>query len=102
MNAPAEANTPAQREKVYRVALGTVVSDKRDKTCTVAVQYQTRHPKYGKFLQRKAKFHVHDPQNKGKVGDRVQITPCRPISKTKAWRLVNVVKSAPEPSKSGA
>lgn len=88
-----------QREKVRRLELGTVVSDKRDKTRTVAVTYQARHPKYGKYLQRQAKYHVHDAQNQSKVGDRVQIAPCRPISKTKAWRLVRVVESAPEPAR---
>lgn len=85
--------------KVRRLVLGTVISDKRDKTRTVAVQYQMRHSKYGKYLQRQAKYHVHDPNNQSKTGDRVQIAPCRPISKNKAWRLVRVVESAPEPTK---
>lgn len=85
-----------ERKKVLRIEYGTVVSDKRDKTRTVAVAYQQRHGKYGKYLQRQAKYHVHDSQNQSKVGDRVQITPCRPMSKTKAWRLVRVVESAPQ------
>lgn len=94
MSETADPSQSGQRDKVRRVALGTVVSDKRDKTLTVTVQYQTRHAKYGKYLQRQAKFHVHDPKNRAKVGDQVQIAPCRPISKTKAWRLVSVVESA--------
>ncbi|GAB4194090.1 MAG: hypothetical protein Kow00105_08260 [Phycisphaeraceae bacterium] len=77
--------------------IGVVVSDKRDKTCTVAVDYQQRHPKYGKYLHRKVKFHVHDPQNQANNGDRVEIASCRPISKTKSWRLVRVVEKAPAP-----
>ena len=77
--------------------IGVVVSDKRDKTCTVAVDYQQRHRKYGKYLHRQAKFHVHDPENQCHDGDRVEITGCRPISKTKAWRLVRIVEKAPAP-----
>ena len=82
--------------KIARVQIGTVVSDKRDKTRTVAVDYQQKHPKYGKYLHRQAKFHVHDANNASKAGDRVEIAPCRPISKTKALRLVRVVEAAPE------
>ena len=77
--------------------IGIVVSDKRDKTCTVAVDYQQKHRKYGKYLHRQAKFHVHDPENLGGEGDRVEIVGCRPISKTKTWRLVKVVEKAPAP-----
>jgi len=77
--------------------IGTIVSDKRDKSVTVAVDFQQRHSKYGKYLHRQQKFHVHDPQNQGKEGDRVQIARCRPISKTKSWRLVKVVEKAPAP-----
>lgn len=77
--------------------IGVVVSDKRDKTCTVAVDYQQKHAKYGKYLHRQAKFQVHDPENLGGHGDRVEITSCRPISKTKSWRLVKVIEKAPAP-----
>jgi small subunit ribosomal protein S17 len=77
--------------------VGVVVSDKRDKTCTVAVDYQQRHKKYGKYLHRQAKFHVHDPENQGQMGDRVEIAGCRPVSKTKSWRLVKVVEKALAP-----
>ena len=77
--------------------IGVVVSDKRDKTCTVAVDDQQRHRKYGKYLHRQQKFHVHDPENLGQQGDRVEIASCRPISKTKAYRLVKVVEKAPAP-----
>ena len=80
--------------------IGVVVSDKRDKTCTVAVDYQQKHKKYGKYLRRQAKFHVHDPDNQAGMGDRVEITGCRPMSKTKAWRLVKVVEKALAPIES--
>ena len=98
-NADGASDKPEQREKIRRLVVGTVVSDKRDKTRTVSVQYQTRHGKYGKFLRRQAKYHVHDERNRSKVGDLVQIVPCRPISKNKAWRLVQVLESSPEPTK---
>ncbi len=78
------------------VKVGTVVSDKRDKTRTVTVEYLAKHDKYGKYLKRRAKFHVHDPENTSRAGDRVEIMPCRPISKTVSWRLVKVVSRAPE------
>lgn len=88
--------TPTTRQ-LTGTRIGVVVSDKRDKTCTVAVDYQQKHRKYGKYLHRQAKFHVHDPQNQGHNGDRVEIVGCRPISKTKSWRLVRVVEKAPAP-----
>jgi small subunit ribosomal protein S17 len=69
-----------------------VISDKRDKTRTVRVDFQARHPKYGKYLKRSAKFQVHDEKNESKAGDRIEIAICRPISKTKSWRLVKVVE----------
>lgn len=86
-----------QTRRLSRTKIGVVASDKRDKTRTVKVDYQLMHPKYGKYLKRQATFHVHDPANASKAGDRVEIAPCRPISKTKTWRLVRVVTSAPEP-----
>ncbi len=70
---------------------GTVVSDRGDKTITVVVNYLTRHPKYGKYLRRRTKLHAHDEGNQAKVGDVVEVAECRPISKTKSWRLVSVV-----------
>jgi len=73
---------------------GVVVSDKRDKTRTVRVEFQFRHPKYGKYLKRHSRFHVDDPKNQSRLGDQVEIANCRPISKTKSWRLVRVLKSS--------
>lgn len=76
--------------------VGIVTSDKRDKTRTVAVDYQKIHPIYGKRLRRQAKFQVHDEKNEAGEGDRVEIAQCRPLSKTKSWRLVRVIEKAPE------
>lgn len=86
------SNVPGAREELTGTKVGTVVSDKRAKTRTVAVEYQVRHPKYGKFLKRRTTYHVHDEANESRLGDRVEIANCRPISKTKSWRLVRIVE----------
>jgi len=91
--APTE-NQKAPRSLAKGVKVGVVTSDKRDKTRVVRVNYQVRHPKYGKYLKRQTRYHVHDPQNDSKTGDVVEIVNCRPISKTKNWRLVRVVKQS--------
>lgn len=87
--------TPQRARALTGTKIGIVVSDKRDKSRTVAVNYQARHGKYGKYLQRTTRFQVHDEKNESRKGDRVEITPCRPMSKTKSWRLVRVVEKAP-------
>ena len=79
-----------------RVVTGTVVSDKMDKTITVRQDRLVKHPLYGKYIRRATTYKAHDENNQAKVGDRVEITFCRPISKTKTWRLVNVVKTGEE------
>jgi small subunit ribosomal protein S17 len=73
---------------------GTVVKDGCDKTVSVVVNYLMKHPKYGKYIRRRTKLQVHDEQNEAKVGDVVEIAECRPMSKTKNWRLVRVAGSA--------
>jgi small subunit ribosomal protein S17 len=75
--------------------VGTVESDTRDKTRKVSIAYLVRHPKYGKYLRNRTVLHVHDENNESRVGDRVEIAECRPISKTKSWVLVRVVEKAP-------
>jgi small subunit ribosomal protein S17 len=81
-------------EKLLRTATGKVVSDKMDKTVTVLVERQIKHPMYGKYLRRSTKIKVHDEENACKQGDVVTIAECRPISKNKSWRLVEVVERA--------
>lgn len=75
--------------------VGVVSSDVRDKTITVVVEYSAKHSKYGKYIRRSTKFQVHDEKNEAGVGDRVEITECRPLSKTKCWRLLRVLNRAP-------
>jgi small subunit ribosomal protein S17 len=86
------ASTGSGRGK-RRVVTGTVVSDKMDKTITVRQERLVKHPLYGKYIRRATRYKAHDEANLAKMGDTVEITFCRPMSKTKTWRLVNVVKS---------
>ena len=72
--------------------IGTVESDKRARSRTVVVDYKTMHPKYGKFVSRRTVLQVHDESNDSKLGDRVEVKPCRPMSRTKRWTLVRVVE----------
>jgi small subunit ribosomal protein S17 len=81
-------------EKVLRIQTGAVVSDKMDKSAVVMIERKVKHPVYGKFMKKSTKFHIHDENNECGVGDTVQITECRPISKTKSWKLVKIVEKA--------
>lgn len=74
-----------------RTIQGIVVSDKMDKTITVMMERKVRHPVYGKFVKRSTKVHAHDEENVCKEGDTVIVEQCKPISKSKTWRLVKVV-----------
>lgn len=89
--------TQTPKRELRGVTIGVVSSAKRDKTRTVTVDYQYKHPKYGKYLNRQAKYQVHDEKNETREGDKVEIVACRPLSKTKSFRLVRVVEKAPEP-----
>lgn len=80
--------------RAARSVTGRVVSDKMHKTITVQVERRIRHPIYGKYLTRRTKLHAHDENNDGKPGDLVMIEQCRPLSKTKTWRLVKVLERA--------
>jgi len=75
-----------------RTEQGTVESDKRHKTRRVVVNFTKKHPKYGKFVRGRTILQVHDEQNESKKGDLVEVRECRPISKTKCWELVRVVR----------
>jgi len=79
-----------------RTVVGVVASDKGNKTIKVVVNYQTKHPKYGKYLKRRTVLHAHDETNDAKEGDTVELAESRPLSKTKHHRLVRVIERAPE------
>lgn len=83
-----------EQTSVQRTVQGSVVSSKMDKSITVLIERQVKHPLYKKFIRRSTKLHAHDEQNQCNEGDLVIIEECRPLSKTKSWRLVQVVSKA--------
>jgi small subunit ribosomal protein S17 len=85
----AEATTTRNLRKER---IGTVTSNKMDKTITVAVERKVKHPIYGKFIKKTTRFHAHDEKNEASIGDVVRISETRPLSKTKRWRLVEIVE----------
>jgi len=86
-----EATTTIERN-LRKTRTGVVSSNKMDKTITVNVERKVKHPLYGKFLKKTTKFHAHDEKNECSIGDTVKIMESRPMSKTKRWRLVEVVE----------
>ncbi len=88
------ASAPASARGDRKRVIGVVVSDKMTKTRVVAVTEFYQHPLYGKFLKRTQKFHAHDEKNEAKAGDKVLIIETRPLSKTKRWRLLQVLEKA--------
>ena len=83
-----------QEGKRNRTLTGRVVSNAMDKTITVLVERRVKHPLYGKFIRRSSKIHAHDGENSCGNGDLVTVEQCRPLSKTKSWRLLEVVEKA--------
>ena len=81
-------------EKRARVVTGKVISNKMDKTITVLLERRVKHPVYGKYITRSSKIHAHDENNECGIGDTVTIAETRPISRTKTWKLLEVVESA--------
>lgn len=86
--------TEQQTSKVVRALTGTVVSDKMNKTVTVLVERKVKHPIYGKVIRLSKKYHAHDENNEFHMGDVVVIEECRPISKSKAWKVAKLVEKA--------
>jgi len=80
--------------KMVRTLTGRVVSDKMDKTVTVLVERKTKHPMLGKVVRRSKKYHAHDENNEFHDGDLVIIEECRPLAKTKAWRVTKLVEKS--------
>lgn len=84
----------AEQQSAIRTETGRVVSSKMDKSATVLIEHKVRHPLYGKFVKRSTKLCIHDENNECGEGDVVTITECRPVSKRKSWKLVNIVEKA--------
>ncbi len=86
----------SEENKVQRTVTGRVVSDKMEKTVSVAIERLIKHPVYGKYIRRTTKVLAHDASNECRIGDRVAISECRPVSKSKSWSVVNIVERAAE------
>ena len=84
----------SEENNAQRTITGRVVSDKMDKSVSVAIERKIKHPVYGKYIRRTTKVMAHDAANECKAGDRVAISECKPISKNKSWTVVNVVERA--------
>jgi len=81
----------SETKTAARTVTGKVISDKMDKSATVMIERLVKHPVYGKYIRRSTKLHIHDAENTCQEGDMVTIEPCRPVSKTKSWKLVEVL-----------
>jgi len=84
----------AEQQKIVRTETGRVVSNKMDKSVTVLIERKVPHPIYGKYVKQSTKLSAHDESNECNEGDVVSICECRPISKSKSWKLVSVVEKA--------
>ncbi len=84
----------ATKRLLRKSRVGVVTSDKGDKSIRVVCDYTVKHRKYGKYMRRRTVVHAHDAENEAGIGDRVEIAQCRPMSKTKSWRLVRIVRRA--------
>ncbi|MEW8508731.1 MAG: 30S ribosomal protein S17 [Candidatus Thiodiazotropha sp.] len=84
----------SEQQANNRTLVGQVVSSAMDKSITVSVERRVKHPVYGKFMRRSTKVHAHDETNECQKGDTVMVEQCRPLSKTKTWRLVKVLERA--------
>ena len=84
----------SEERNMRKTRTGIVVSDKMDKTVVIAIKVNVRHPLYGKIIKRTSKIHAHDEKNECGVGDRVAVMETRPLSKTKRWRVVEIIEKA--------
>ncbi len=82
------------KRNLRKTRVGKVVSDKMDKTIVVAIADNVKHPVYNKIVKRTTKIHIHDEKNECRVGDKVEVMETRPLSKTKRWRLVQIIEKA--------
>jgi small subunit ribosomal protein S17 len=87
-----QQSTTGTDRNLRKERTGVVTSNKMDKTIVVAVERKVKHPIYGKFIKKTTKFHAHDEKNEASIGDLVRIMETRPLSKTKRWRLVEIVE----------
>ena len=86
--------TKAAPKKAPSTLVGLVESDKRDKTRKVVVKTLSTHAKYGKIMRSRTVLHIHDEKNESRLGDLIEVAPCKPMSKTKTWKLVRIVQKS--------
>lgn len=91
---PRNDRNNVETKALTRTLVGTVTSDKMDKTVTVLVERRVKHPLYGKYIVQNKKYHAHDESNTCGIGDKVEIAESRPISKTKSWKVTRVIEKA--------
>ena len=96
MSESQDASRDTGKDTIQGARVGFVVTDARDKTRRVDIEYRAKHPKYGKYISRRTVLQVHDENNESKTGDKVEVAPCRPMSKTKSWKLVRIIEQAVE------
>ena len=94
MTTSAPQTRSQQPQASSRRLVGRVISNKMDKTIAVSIERVVRHPTYGKFIRRTTKLLAHDEKNEAREGDTVSITPCRPMSRHKSWKLLAIVERA--------
>jgi 30S ribosomal protein S17 len=87
-------NDQMETRNLRKLRQGVVVSNKMDKTIVIAAKFKEQHPIYGKFVQKTKKYHVHDESSLANIGDTVLIMETRPLSKTKRWRLIQIIEKA--------
>lgn len=82
------------QDRKLKTQTGVVISKSGDKSVQMAIDYKVKHPRYGKYVKRRIKINVHDERNESGVGDLIEIAECRPISKSKSWRLLKIIQKA--------
>lgn len=92
MSMTAMADKATTRRTKRRTRVGVVSSNKADKTIKLVCAFSVKHAKYGKYMSRRSVLHAHDEKNEAAIGDRVEVMECRPISKTKSWRLIRIIE----------
>ena len=82
------------QDRKLKTKTGVVISKSGDKSVRIAIDYKVKHPRYGKYVKRRTTISVHDEQNQSGIGDLIEIAECRPLSKSKSWRLLKIVRKA--------
>ena len=82
------------QDRKLKTKTGVVISKSGDKSVRIAIDYKVKHPRYGKYVKRRTTISVHDEQNQSGIGDLIEIAECRPLSKSKSWRLLKIVHKA--------